>query len=489
MHRTKKSFTAFGYTASSIIVCIAFLMSFIQINTTDVLIIESLAKEYAPREAISTPMPNGEKPLREYEWPYSIHIVHYLNHTDTVITAPGTPPQTLEGVVSYESCTKLMDNFMLTLPLAKGAYYGDWIVTATNVPSDKKQTIQLRKIQDFKPEQPLVLASGIPVARVGLGRKSSNDYFAMMREVSRQVDVTIADTLTRQYASPITKKLFALRNKKAKLRPLLTYAAYQIKDPDRNHLFESDSHEHNLKLLCALQELQSLELYTHNWIIDGKHQEISRGDLVIANAEFRFAGEELINSLKLPMRSKDVLRGKFITSSRKSYMGQHLEITELTLDAIIAKCADLHEGVYRDGIYSERCMLLNTPYAFSLWSGGNLAGADTITLHLLWNTGIAFGTGLQVLNDLHDILPENQNRFTDLTSERITLPYYLDLKYPGIIDAPDGSKLTFIKGEIRKESFHHYQEAKLYAQQLPEGVGRSTILQALDILVTSKVLS
>lgn len=440
----------------NMVICVAFLASFMQVTTQDVLVLESLAKEHVPDKFLLADTVKHAR-LSDYGWPYGVYMVHYKDHTDTIVTIPGTPPLVLENVIWYESCTKFMDNWMITWAPAKGYSYGEWIPSCKNTPKDKKQTIALKNLQEFKPEQPLILSGIAGIRRNGM---RSEDYFNQMRTISNITDKQIHQEVFNPLRPQIMRNFFQERKGKPKLRPFLTHAAYA-----------AGGRKRSVPKLYALQELQTMALYCDNWIIDNKKAEIPRSELTIASSLLQLEAERLISHINLSLEKKEEFRFRFNFSNRLSYEGQLLDTR-------------LQEG-HLSIMYEQRCSLLNAPYAFSLWSGGYMAGMEKSLTAALWTAGMALGTGLQMINDTYDLSPKNPNRFADLRAGKVTLPYYLESQATGTAE----EKAETMKKEMREKILVCHKDAVNALKCLPNNQGKQLIIQAFDILVTSKLLT
>jgi geranylgeranyl pyrophosphate synthase len=388
--------------------------------------------------------------FHDYEWFYCIRVVHYANQkTDTIISYPGEKTKVLHDVVRYECWTKIMDNWMTDYK--RGLFLNDWMPTWTGAPKDTERKLLLRKIDEFTTPQQLIVKQSLKLKK---GHRT-RDYFTVMRNISKEVDYYIASILQQtDYYS--LNQLLNMREGKPKLRPMLTYAASQCFSNNKPRIE-----------LLSLQDAQSMALYCDNWIIDGKRSLVQRSTIAIAGARFRLATEQLIASMQIPQTKQKIFRKKFHESNELSYQGQLLEVSQLTSSVRLQIESEYLET------YFKRCRLLNSPYGFSLWSGGFFAGASAQHLNSLWNIGIELGAGLQILNDLQDMHPQNPAQFADLHAGRITLPYYLQMR---------GFSKAAIHWHANNYAKQFAEKAELYTQTLPEGEGKSFILHSISML-------
>ncbi len=431
-----------------VIMLVVFFASFVQIKTDSVLILKAFPAEYVKNASVT---PVHTKPhFRDYEWFYSIHVVHYEDSkTDTIISPPGEMPIILRNVVSYESWTKIMDHWMTDYQ--NGIFLNDWMPTWRGAPKDVEHKILLRKIDEFTTPQQLIVRQSFKLKKSNRTR----DYFTVMRNISKEVDYYIANLLQQtDYYS--LNQLLNMREGKPKLRPMLAYAASQCFSNNKPRIE-----------LLSLQDAQSMALYCDNWIIDGKQSLIQRSTIAIAGSRFRLAAEQLIASMQIPQTKQKIFRKKFHESNELSYQGQLLEVSQLTSSVRLQIESEYLET------YFKRCRLLNSPYGFSLWSGGFFAGASAQHLNSLWNIGIELGAGLQILNDLQDMHPQNPAQFADLHAGRITLPYYLQMR---------GFSKAAIHWHANNYAKQFAEKAELYAKGLPDSEGKSFILHSISML-------
>lgn len=239
------------------------------------------------------------------------------------------------------------------------------------------------------------------------------DYFESMKDVSDKVDAVLAQRKSCVTWPRAIQKLYEERKGKPKLRAYLSYIAYSM--------YGGDDEELACKI-GAISELNNLHLYTHNYAIDGKRQDIfdNRQCVLIGGGEI-FGSEVTQMICELPSMSSDtkikILR-MFAHGIAGTYQGQYMDNISLSVPLVTEK--DFIEQ------YKIRCESLSgNMYGLSLWLGALAAPKATAAdAKLMYSIGYTMGAGLQVVNDIGDFSYLKEDGFSDIEKFKPTAPIY-----------------------------------------------------------------
>lgn len=261
-------------------------------------------------------------------------------------------------------------------------------------------------------------------------------YFERMRETAREVNSRIGEILCsmqsahgRALAEAVSKfGADRVRRQALLLKPYLVRLCY-----------EASGGENWLDILpiCTAVELLNISSYQANFGLDAKHRN---GSLAEARACF------IASMITREMADREVERlGSASDSAKGGTAFRHL--SESNLRIYLGQFADTHEMVLTDSAqplfseseylerYLSRCRHLSGYFTASCAElGAALAGAPTSTQQALRAFGEAFGTGLQIVNDIGDYIPAElgvldshkvyQDQLSDFRLRKLTGPLY-----------------------------------------------------------------
>lgn len=193
--------------------------------------------------------------------------------------------------------------------------------------------------------------------------------------------------------------------------------------------------------ICAAAEILNLSSYQSNLSFDGKFRVLSQGDRnnqFIASMICREAVTRIMRDLAAEIgqaRSQEI-HNCFSTSNYNIYVGQYLDLNRLVLQ----KCQAYEKFEHFLKDYLERCRRLSGVFTEQCaLVGGLLADADRVALQKLMQFGRNFGIGLQIINDIGDLLPPDLfepnsfrmtcDQFGDLRSKKLTLPIFYVIEH------------------------------------------------------------
>lgn len=192
--------------------------------------------------------------------------------------------------------------------------------------------------------------------------------------------------------------------------------------------------------VCAAAEILNISTYQSNLSFDGKFRVLNqtdRSNQFIASYLLRETVTKILHHTSMQISEAKVKRVLecFSHCNTRIYIAQHCDLNQLVrrnldrydsidkfLEDYTARCLGL------SGIFSEQCAYI----------GGFLADAEENILESLKGFGRNFGIGLQIVNDIGDLLPPNtfkRNSFRlecdqlgDLRRGKLTLPIFILLK-------------------------------------------------------------
>ena len=323
-------------------------------------------------------LPSGEKinvdDLKDYEYRY--------------ISAP-----------FVKAVEPIMDSWMRTDPR-----FADGKFRQTYLPDKRKLNIRLKKIDEFRKEQLMV----IPLAAVS----HKKDYFESMNYVCGQVDKVIS----REPLPLIAEKLYNDRRGKARLRPLLSYLAYDL---------AGGASATTATMLAAISETTNLHLYCHNYLLDDKKLEIKNQRMITLLSGGQFFSDlttRLICKTKIPNRTKVLILNRLAKEIDLTYLGQIAD------EELNVKNYPSEEAEYL-AAYEKRSVLMSGPmYGFSLWLAYAAVGKFDLA-ETAYDFGKNLGLTLQIVNDIADLSAKKSDAFADWQKGKVTAPLYYIQKY------------------------------------------------------------
>lgn len=267
---------------------------------------------------------------------------------------------------------------------------------------------------------------------------ATDKYFDLMKKISNDVHLFINKEInvhiqSDRYSSKLSEALLLLpnaRNGKNILRSTLTEAIYRILGGDKT-----------ITAFNSLSEINNINAYLDNWILDNKKQIWIGGEtrqkiseITIASAIFRELLEDIILKSDIEEHKKTRILGVFSKAIIYSYQGQQLDL-EMSIETINDYKND---EIYLNKYVNKSLLQSGYLYGVSAEIGAILAGANKELIDLSRMLGEIIGTGLHISNDLGDfaILKEcegdfksYQDQMADLKNGRLTLPIYYVLKH------------------------------------------------------------
>jgi|GEM_PF-5322166 geranylgeranyl pyrophosphate synthase len=371
---------------NSCLVAFLFVLMFFQINLVSLVEIVGVKYPKSNRDFVEYYLPSGEK----------------INIGSNEFKCLAIP-----FVLSVEPA----DNFMHDI-CPDGKYRQKCL------PDKHKVVIKFKKVDEFKKE-PLAI---LPLAAF----TNKKDYFGAMNYVGECVDKVVSN----QPLPIITQNLYAQRQGKARLRPLLSYLAYDLAGGQNSTTAEK---------LAAISETTNLHLYSHNYLIDGKNLEIQNKRTLTLLSSGQFFADlttKLICELEIPDTNKVLILNRWAKETDLTYLGQIADV-DLNIDNY-PKEEDEYLAAYKN-----RSSLMSGPmYGFSFWLGyvaaGNLKSAEQSYL-----AGKELGLTLQIINDIADFSTKKSDAFSDWHLGKMTVPLYYLQKYRPEIPLSDLSEENF----------------------------------------------
>jgi len=364
--------------AGSYLVAFMFLLMFFQINSISLVEIVGIKYCGTERDYVEYYLPSGEK-----------------------VKIGGGEFKSL--AVPFVLSAEPLDNILRLVyhDSSDGKHWSKYL------PDKHKIVIKLKKVDEFKKEQICV------VPLVALNNKK--DYFGMMNYVGDCVDKIISSRPLPASA----QTLYGSRQGKARLRPLLSYLAYDL---------AGGTCSDTAAKLAAISETTNLHLYCHNYLIDGKNLEIKDQRILTLLSAGQFYSDlttKLVCDLEIFDASKVLILDRLAKEIDLTYLGQIADV-ELNVNNYPKE-----EGDYLKA-YERRSTLMSGPlYGFSLWIGyiaaGNMELAESA-----YSAGESLGLTLQVINDIADFSTKKSDAFNDWHSGKITAPIYYLKKLSGI---------------------------------------------------------
>jgi geranylgeranyl pyrophosphate synthase len=272
------------------------------------------------------------------------------------------------------------------------------------LPDKHRLVIKLKKVDEFKKEQ----LSVIPLVAIG----NRKDYFGSMNYVSDCVDKIIQSKPLPSNAQTI----YAQREGKARLRPLLSYLTYDLAGGENVSVAEK---------IAAISETTNLHLYSHNYLIDGKNLEIQNKRTLTLLSGGQFFSDlttRLICELEIPETSKLIILERLAREIDLTYLGQIADV-DLNISNYPQEVSEYLAA------YENRSSLMSGPmYGFSFWLGYVAAGNMDLAEHA-YATGKELGLTLQIINDIADFSTKKSDAFCDWRLGKMTAPLYYLKKY------------------------------------------------------------
>jgi len=265
----------------------------------------------------------------------------------------------------------------------------------------------------------------------------SKIYFKYMNETTSRTEKFILRELDKlkklnkeDYSLVAENLLKRIKTKRPKIRPGLVRLGYEIC---------GGKNWKKIVPICAAIEILNVSTYTINKIFDEKGGGWDKKRInnnIIAGIKQRELAHYILHwATKLVSPKKFVDINKlFIKTNDITYSGQVIDLNDLNLRN---KIPDFKEFMKK---YTKRCHYFGGNfYRNALVIGGLLANGTQVQLDALWKSGYFLGTGIQMVNDIGDFVPEDQkpyeeafkyyqDQFGDLRSGKLTLPIYLLIK-------------------------------------------------------------
>lgn len=354
------------------LVAFVFILMFFEINFSSLVTIMGFKMGKAEYY-----LPSGEKinvdDLADYEYKY--------------VSAP-----------FVKSVEPIMDNWMRSDPRFKDGKFHH-----TYLPDKRKVNIRLKKIDDFRKEQLMV----VPLASI-----RQKNYFESMNYVGTCVD----NVILNHSLSLNAQKIYNERQGKARLRPLLSYLAYDL---------AGGKSTNTAAMLAAISEATNLHLYCHNYLIDDKRLEIKERRLLTLISSGQFFSDlstRLVCETKIPNRTKVIILNRLAHEIDLTYLGQiadeELNVNNYPRD----------EDEYL-AVYLKRSTLMSGPmYGFSFWLAYAAVGKFDLA-ESAYLVGENLGLTLQIVNDIADLSTKKTDAFSDWQKGKMTAPLYYVQKY------------------------------------------------------------
>ena len=361
----------------AVFVCLLFVLMFFEINYLSVVSIIGLKyPNNKSKDIVTYYLPSGELiPVGDYEWKYI--------HADFVL-----------------SIEPVMDNFLRST-------FPDGFIRHKYFPDRHRAQVKLKKIDDFRKES---LAS-VPLVAIS----SRRGYFESMDYVSSGIDQIITGCALPEPAKLVYEK----RQGKARLRPFMSYLAYDLAGGSCRETGMS---------LAAISEANNLHLYCHNYLLDGKRTDIKEERLVSLLSAGQFFSDltsHLVCRLDLPANDRLAIINRLATEVDLTYLGQIAD-QKLT----IATCPNSQDEYLPK--YLERCRLLSGPmYGLSTWLG-YIASGNYSKAELAYQSGSDIGLMMQIINDIADFSEKKPDALADWRAGKMTAPlFFLKKSFPG----------------------------------------------------------
>ncbi len=294
---------------------------------------------------------------------------------------------------------------------------------------------------------------------------NSNWYFAIQREVSALMNVTLSEVLEAadgrvcDVIAPLIKRKI---EKRTNMRPLLFFIGYCIGKNKVISLDElSDAERHVVSRITAALELENVSSYYINHYLDGKgdiKNEQDAKNRVLAGLLCRdLAHSVIVSSDFLSDEQKKIITDTLVAIDFDINCAQVADINGLLFENI-EKFQD--REVY-ERAYFERCKLISGQfYGRCVELGMKIGGADSMAKDLC-ESFTALYTKMSTLgqfgNDIGDFAPPEMHTGTveknyykdygsDFINGRLTLPNYL------LLTRADKNDLDQLNN-IRQEGF------------------------------------
>jgi geranylgeranyl pyrophosphate synthase len=269
--------------------------------------------------------------------------------------------------------------------------------------------------------------------------KSRDEYFQMMRNISRKVSPIMLE-IVRSFdfgCDELAEVIHTATIKRSgfrtnKLRPfVLLLSAGCINEEEETF---------GLVQIAALIELLNIATYLENLSLDRKG-ECKSGEL----SSFTLAADVLISAIHerisdISTLSKSItnqVHALFAKSYREVAQGQYVDLHKIP--RLGSQQASLIEAREYLNLYVKRCRFLGGSSLGSACAiGATLGSASLYDFEKLQRFGYYHGLALQVINDISDFTPitsasksvgkDKFDRYADIRNHRLTLPLYIAYK-------------------------------------------------------------
>jgi len=229
--------------------------------------------------------------------------------------------------------------------------------------------------------------------------------------------------------NPVVKKRLSARN--PKVRPFLMKLSFEVcRGGDWKRIIPA----------CAAVEFLNISTYVTNAVFDEKGGKKSKKDInqyIIAAMLTRDLAAECLSEVKVSLSQEEIMEmhQKLTEINKIIYLGQYIDLFKLKKENI--NNFKSFEEIKK--LYMERAEMFCGYFMGNIaFIGALLANATREQIGTLEEIGFAYGTGLQIANDIGDFVlgdseakdfeKDYQDQYSDIRHGKLTYPVILGLE-------------------------------------------------------------